>query len=274
MKTDAIVFPNFSPVAFNIGPLQIKWYSLAYIFGVLFALFYTKYLNSKLKKPVFMNDKAFDDVLLWAVFGIIIGGRLGYIVFYDYKMIFHDFMQVFRIWHGGMSFHGGMIGLCVGLWYFCRKQEMSFIGLTDLVSCSVPVGLFFGRMANFINGELYGRVTNVPWAIIFPKVDNHPRHPSQIYEALLEGVLLFAILNILFLCKGVRERVGTLSGAFLLLYAIFRIFVELFRKPDFYVLGKISQGQLLCIPMILLGILMICLAKPAERVREREGESK
>lgn len=261
MVITAIVFPNFDPVAFYIGPLMVRWYSLAYIAGILLALWVMKLLNTRLVPPAFYDEDKFDDIIIWGVLGIIIGGRLGYVLFYDLMFVKYDYLRALRIWEGGMSFHGGIIGVAISLWLFCRKRTLNFLRIADLISCGAPIGLFLGRIANFINGELYGRPTNASWGIIFPYVDMQPRHPSQLYEAILEGMLLFIIMWFCFACQQIRQKEGTLSGIFLVCYSIMRMAVEhYYREPDTHigmVGGMISMGEILSLPMLFIGIWLI-----------------
>ncbi len=249
------------PVLLQLGPVAIRWYSLSYIAGILLGWWYAGYLNKK--PPVVFSKKAYDDVLVWVILGIIIGGRLGYILFYNLPHYLQNPAEMLAVWQGGMSFHGGMIGLVTALYFFSRKHKTRFFALTDVVSCVVPIGLGLGRLANFINGELYGRAADVPWAVIFPRGGEIPRHPSQIYESLLEGALLFLILFIVANFTKAREKEGLISGMFLCLYGIFRAFAEFFREPDSqlgFIFGPLTMGQLLCVPMVLLGIGLIIWA--------------
>jgi len=257
----AIPFPMIDPVLLQLGPVAIRWYSLSYIAGILLGWWYAGYLNKK--PPIVFSKKAYDDVVVWIILGIILGGRLGYILFYNLPHYLESPAEMLAVWQGGMSFHGGMIGLVTAMYIFSRKHNMRFLALVDIVSCVAPIGIFLGRIANFINGELYGRTTDVPWAVIFPRGGDLPRHPSQIYEALLEGLAILLILFIVANFTKARQKEGMLSGMFLVFYGIFRCFVEFFREPDAqlgFIFGGITMGQLLCIPMILLGIGLIVRA--------------
>ncbi len=256
-----IVLPLIDPIAFQLGPIVIRWYSLAYIAGILFTLFLLKKTNDKDK---FLTQKAYDDWLLWAVLSILIGGRVGYVLFYNFSYFCDHFFEIFAIWNGGMSFHGGLIGAIIGMWFFSKKYKINFLQLTDVLAIAVPVGLFFGRLANFANMELYGRVSDSNFGIIFPNAGDLPRHPSQLYEAALEGILLFVILFSLNHFTKIRQFHGRLSGLFLSFYGCFRIIIENFREPDSqigFLFSGITMGQLLSVPFILLGIFLFFSAK-------------
>ena len=244
---------NFDPVAFNLFAIEIRWYSLAYIFGILFGWIYSKKLLIKDQNII----KVFDDFVTYLIIGIILGGRLGYILFYNIKYYLNNLLEIFFIWEGGMSFHGGLIGVIISTYIFGKKYEINKFLLLDYISITAPIGIFLGRLANFINGELVGKMTNVSWGVIFPNVDNNFRHPSQIYEAFLEGIVLFLIMNVFFFWK--KYRPGICSFMFLIFYGTFRIIAEFFREPDShigYVVGEISMGMVLSIIMILAGILL------------------
>jgi phosphatidylglycerol:prolipoprotein diacylglycerol transferase len=252
-----ITLPNLDPVAFAIGPLAIRWYSLAYIFGILFTLFYLKKCN---KKENIMSQEAYDEWLTWAVLSILLGGRLGYVLFYNPFYFLSNPLEILAFWHGGMSFHGGLIGAIFGMFLFARKYKINFLKLTDVLAVAAPFGLFCGRIANFINMELYGRVTNGNYGVIFPGAGDLPRHPSQLYEAALEGFLSFLILFFLYQFTNLKNRVGTLSGLFLTLYGSFRILIENFREPDAqigFLFYNITMGQFLSLPIILFGLFVI-----------------
>lgn len=254
----SLIFPAIDPVLVSIGPFAIRWYALSYIAGIFLGISYLQYLNKK-DTPVF-TVKALDDLLIYAVLGILLGGRLGYVLFYNTGYYFHDPLEALKLWHGGMSFHGGLMGLVTAVYILCRKQHISFIRAADLIACVAPIGLALGRIANFINGELYGRVTDVPWGMVFPHGGSNPRHPSQLYESALEGFMLFSLLSYLALCTGARKKPGMLLGVFLLGYAASRSFIENFREPDpqlGFLLGSVTMGQLLSAPMIIIGIILI-----------------
>ncbi len=252
-----VTLPEFDPVALAIGPLEIRWYSLAYIAGILFTLFWLKTCN---KKNKFLSEQAYDDWLTWAILSIVLGGRFGYVFFYNAGYFLQNPLEIFAFWHGGMSFHGGLLGAIFGMWLYAKKYKINFLQLTDCLAVAAPVGLFFGRVANFINLELYGRVTNSNFGFIFPNAGDLPRHPSQLYEAFLEGILLFAILFSLQHFTKISKQTGKLSGIFLALYGSFRIIIENFREPDEqvgFLLDKITLGQLLSLPLIMAGIFLI-----------------
>ena len=251
-----IILPEIDPIALSLGPIAIRWYSLAYIAGILFTLFWLKKLN---QKDNFLSQKAYDDWLVWAVLSIILGGRLGYVFFYNSSYFLENPLEIFAFWQGGMSFHGGLLGSIFGMWLFAKKYKVNFLQLTDALSIAAPVGLFFGRLANFVNMELYGRVSGSNFGIIFPNAGDLPRHPSQLYEAALEGILLFLILFSLNNFTKIRQVKGCLSGLFLVFYGSFRILIENFREPDTqigFLFDNVTMGQLLSLPLILLGIFL------------------
>lgn len=256
-------FPDIDPVIISIGPIDIYWYSLAYVAGILIGWYYC----DQLIRRNYANDitsKNLDDFISWLVISIIIGGRLGYVLFYDPSRYFSAPLEILKTYKGGMSFHGGMIGVIIACFVFCKKNRLSFFSLIDLLAVATPIALFLGRIANFINGELYGRVTNVPWAIIFPYSDMMPRHPSQLYEAFFEGIVLFLILSYQAICKLSLKHHGLITGYFLSFYSIFRIMVEFIREPDEklgYFAQYFTMGQLLSIPMLLIGIVFILKVK-------------
>lgn len=264
-------FPEIDPVAFQWGWFIVRWYSLAYIFGLLGAWGLARKM-SRVSGSQWTVLKI-DDFVLWATVGIILGGRLGYVLFYNFAYYMEHPMQILSIWQGGMSFHGGLIGVIIASVLFAQKKEIPLFSMTDIVVCVAPIGLFLGRLANFINGELYGRITQqVPWAVIFPEGGSLPRHPSQIYEALTEGLLLFIILNILWwFVPKYRERRGFLTGLFLVLYALFRFGLEFCREPDAhlgFLFRNLTMGQLLCVPMLLFGIVIILKGSPLYQIRK------
>lgn len=244
---------NFDPVAFVILSIEIRWYSLSYIFGIFFGWLYVK--KFLIRDTSYL--KLFDELLSYIIIGIIIGGRVGYVIFYNLEYYLNNIIEIFYVWNGGMSFHGGLLGIIIGTIIFSKKNNFDKLVLLDVVSCVAPVGIFFGRLANFINAELYGKPTDVPWAVIFPLIDNQGRHPSQIYEALLEGALLFFILNLII--KKTSYKKGICAAIFLIFYSISRIISEFFREPDIqvgYIFNYISMGSLLSFFMFGLGILM------------------
>jgi phosphatidylglycerol:prolipoprotein diacylglycerol transferase len=256
----ALTYPDLDPVAIKLGPLAIRWYGLAYITGLVLGWRYTVWLarqkrfNGPDSRPTATD---LDDFLFWAMAGVLIGGRLGIVLFYKPHEYFADPLSILKIWEGGMSFHGGMLGVVVALILFTRRRHIPLFHISDLVACAAPIGLFFGRLANFVNGELWGRVTDSPLGMVFPTGGPEPRHPSQLYEAASEGLILFAILGILAQQPAIRRRDGLLTGLFLIGYSIARSTCELFREPDSYlgfIVGGISMGQILSFPMLLAGV--------------------
>ena len=251
-------FPKIDPVIVHLGPLAIRWYSLAYIAGIVGGWFYVKWLNVKLARGI--TEKAIEDLVFYIIIGVVLGGRLGYVFIYQPDHYFEHPAEIFMLWRGGMSFHGGLLGVISATIYVCRKHKINFFNLMDLIACATPIGLFFGRLANFVNGELFGRVTGVPWGMVFPNGGDLPRHPSQLYEATLEGLLLFIILFISARYTRLANKVGALSGIFMLGYAIARETCEHFREPDEqlgYFFSFITMGQILSLPMILIGLYLI-----------------
>lgn len=254
----ALDFPNIDPVALAVGPLVIRWYALAYIAGFLLGWWYAlRRVQGSEGRP---NKEDIDDFISWAIIGVILGGRFGYTMFYNFDYYAAHPMDILKVWQGGMAFHGGAIGVIIAIIAFSKIKNVPFLKLTDLVSCAVPIGLFFGRIANFINAELYGRVSDVPWAFVFPGGGGQPRHPSQLYEAILEGAVLFLVLHLLARSSFGKSRPGLVSGVFLIGYGVFRSFIELFREPDAhigFVFAELSMGQLLSFPMIALGVAVV-----------------
>ena len=258
-------FPNFDPVIFHIGPLAIRWYALAYVAGILLGWRYAVGLIRKTRlwggqTPV-VNAEQIDDLILWITLGIIVGGRIGYILFYAPNLIWKDPLEIFQVWKGGMSFHGGFLGVITAIVLFARGNRIDMLKLGDIVAPAVPIGLFFGRIANFINGELWGKPTSVPWAIQFPAAGIEYRHPSQIYEALLEGLVLFFILRFATHRQLWLQRRGAVCGLFMIGYGVFRIALEGVREPDRQMMpflrDVISMGTLLSIPMLLIGLWLV-----------------
>ncbi len=255
-------FPNIDPVAFSVGPFVIRWYALAYLTGFLAGWQYCMGLAGldDDKRP---SREDIDDFLPWAIGGVILGGRLGYVLFYQFEYYAEHPLSALKIWQGGMSFHGGALGVILALIWFSFVRRIEFLRLADIVCAAVPIGLFFGRIANFINGELFGRVTSSSWGMVFPRGGEFPRHPSQLYEAALEGAVLFVILLVLVRLKAVRDRPGIVAGAFLAGYGVFRAVVELFREPDAhigFIGGALTMGQILSTPMIVVGGAIIMFA--------------
>jgi phosphatidylglycerol:prolipoprotein diacylglycerol transferase len=252
-------FPAIDPVLFEIGPFAVRWYGLAYLVGFVAGWRYAIRLARRVPdlKP---TDRDVDDFLVWAVVGTVIGGRLGYVLFYQPGVAAADPLSVIRIWEGGMSFHGGLAGVAVAMIVFARARAAEPLALSDLIAAAAPIGLFFGRIANYINAELYGRPTDVPWGVIFPTGGPLPRHPSQLYEAALEGLLLFVVLFVLTRRQSIMRRPGILTGVFVTGYGLSRFMVEFFREPDpqlGYLVFGTTMGQLLSLPMIVAGAGLI-----------------
>ena len=253
-----IAFPAIDPIALQLGPLAIRWYALAYIAGILLGWRYASWLAGR--RGAAIPPQAFDDFVMWATLGIILGGRLGYVFFYKPFYFLANPAEIIMVWQGGMAFHGGLLGVVAATWWFTRRRGLSFLSLADLVCAAAPIGLFFGRVANFINGELWGRPSEVAWAMVFPHAGQLPRHPSQLYEAALEGLLLFAALAALARRDALLARPGLLSGVFFLGYGLTRSAAEFFREPDAhlgFLMGGATMGQILSIPMILFGVALI-----------------
>jgi phosphatidylglycerol:prolipoprotein diacylglycerol transferase len=268
MLAEAGSYLNYSelgldPVALDLGFFQLRWYSLAYLAGILIGYWYLTKLVDAPGAP--MARRHADDMIFYATLGIILGGRIGYILFYQPSLM-NNPLDMFKVWEGGMSLHGGALGTIVSIFIFSRVHKLQFLRICDYIACCIPFGLFFGRLANFVNGELWGRATDVPWAMIFPTGDGVPRHPSQLYEAGLEGLLLFAILWLLFWKSQARYKPGLLMGTTAIVYGASRFFVEFFRQPDAQLLDfaqrtGLSMGQWLTIPMILIGLYLVLTAK-------------
>jgi phosphatidylglycerol:prolipoprotein diacylglycerol transferase len=265
-------YPQIDPIAFSLGPLAIHWYGLAYVVGILLGWAYARRLVNQ--GQLWRADTApmtvanLDDFIVWVALGIVLGGRIGYILFYDLQAVIENPIRAIEIWNGGMSFHGGLIGTTVAMILFARRSKTPVWSLFDIVSAVVPIGLFFGRIANFINGELWGRISGVAWAMIFPTGGPFTRHPSQLYEAGLEGIILFLVLAAMTYWVKALKIPGTVTGVFVIGYALSRIFVEFFREPDAqlgYLLGTnwLTMGMVLSSPMILLGIWAIFRARHA-----------
>lgn len=250
---------SIDPVLLQIGPLAVRWYAIAYIAGIVLGYMYIARINTH-TAPTLLNKKALDDIMLYAVLGIIAGGRLGYVLFYNAPYFAEHPGDIIAIWQGGMSFHGGLIGVTLAFYVFARRYNIPFLSLMDRIACAAPIGLFFGRLANFINGELYGRASDVAWAVQFPNGGPITRHPSQLYEAALEGIVLFVLIYVLWYHTILRRKQGAIAGVFLIGYAASRIFIEFFREPDAqlgFLWGGATMGQLLCIPMALLGAYLL-----------------
>ena len=262
-----LIYPRIDPVLIAIGPIAIRWYALAYIGSLLLAWRILRRLV-RLSPPV-ATELQVDDFLTWATLGVVIGGRLGYVLFYQPSQYLADPLSALMVWNGGMSFHGGALGVLVAIVLYCWRRGISMLGFGDRLVVVAPIGLFLGRLANFINGELWGRTTDVPWAMVFPGAGPDPRHPSQLYQAGMEGLLLGLLLATLCALPGVRARFGTLSGAFLIGYGVARSIGELFRQPDpflGFLYEGVTMGQLLSVPMVLGGLWLIIRARPLPRV--------
>jgi phosphatidylglycerol:prolipoprotein diacylglycerol transferase len=277
MPISVIPFPNIDPVLFTIpigpftvgsltiGPFAVRWYALAYIFGILLGWVYGRALIHNERNwggPAPLTLLDFDDFILWVTFGIILGGRLGYVLFYNLPLYIEQPWQIFVVWEGGMSFHGGFLGCVIAVMAFATLRKIPILSLGDIVCAVAPIGLLLGRLANFINGELWGRVTDVPWAMIFPRGGPFPRHPSQLYEAGLEGLVLLVVLGLM-VRAGALRRPGLVLGAFAAGYAVVRSFCELFREPDAqlgFLWGGATMGMLLSIPLFIAGVLLIGFA--------------
>ncbi|ENC6422383.1 prolipoprotein diacylglyceryl transferase [Aeromonas veronii] len=252
------VFSQIDPVAFSLGPLSVRWYGLMYLFGFAFAMWLAGRRADAPNSGWTRNEVS--DLLFYGFLGVILGGRVGYVLFYNFDLFLADPTYLFKIWTGGMSFHGGLIGVITAMIWFAHKTKRHFFTVADFVAPLIPFGLGVGRIGNFLNGELWGRVTDVPWAIIFPEAGPEPRHPSQLYQFALEGVVLFIILNLFWRKNPPR---GAISGMFLLFYGLFRFLVEFVRQPDSQLglyFQEISMGQILSTPMIIAGALMIWAA--------------
>ena len=261
---------DLNPILIDFGFFEVRWYSLAYIFGILIGWWAAKkIIKFKIQNKTFEFDSAiFDDLISYIVISIIIGGRLGYIIFYNLPYYISNPIDIFKIWQGGMSFHGALMGVVLSIFVFSKKVKINSFIFLDLIACVAPIGIFFGRIANFINGELYGKPANLFWSVIFPKVDEVPRHPSQLYEATLEGLILFIILLGIIFKKTIKT--GIVSALFMILYGLFRIISEQFREPDIqigYLFSLFSMGSVLSFFMILIGLFLLWKAKNNEFVK-------
>lgn len=267
MELLLIPFPEIHPVALELGPIQLRWYGLAYMFGILFAWLYMRHLvasNRLWGGKSGIKPDHIDDLLIWVTLAIIIGGRLGHVLFYNPAYYAANPLEIFMPWKGGMSFHGGLLASIFVIYLFAKKYDIRVLSLLDVAAAAQPIGQLLGRVANFINGELWGRQTDVPWAMIFPGAGDIPRHPSQLYEAALEGILLFLILRYLTHSKLALQSPGLVGGVFIFGYGVSRIFVEFFREPveGFGVMiGFLTPGMLYSLPMVLIGIYFIQRAR-------------
>lgn len=266
-----INYPNIDPIALSIGPLSVRWYGITYLLGLAVAWLLGSYRINKFKhnkhyEQFFRNftQLEFSDLLLYTAFGLLLGGRLGYMLFYKTSILLTAPWDIFKIWQGGMSFHGGLIGAVIGILVFCKQYKIQFFELADFLAPLAPPAFLFGRIGNFINGELWGRLSDVPWAMIFPHADNLPRHPTQLYEGMLEGLTLFLILWFFTNNPDKRRPTMSVSGLFLICYGLFRCFVEYFREPDqhlgYIAFNWLTMGQILSIPMIIFGIILFISA--------------
>jgi phosphatidylglycerol:prolipoprotein diacylglycerol transferase len=267
-----IPYPAVDPVLVSVGPFAIRWYALAYIVALILGWQYCAALARRwqARGTAVATAKDLDDFLVWATIGVVLGGRTGYVLFYNFAYYLQHPAQILELWHGGMSFHGGAAGVTIAIILFCRQRHLRLLRFADLIVSAVPIGLFLGRIANFINGELWGRPTDVPWAMIFPTGGPVPRHPSQLYEASLEGLALFLILFFLQRSDAVRTRPGIVTGAFLMGYGAFRIVAEFFREPDVqlgFLFGGVTMGQILSVPLVLAGLFLVFYARGREPVR-------
>jgi phosphatidylglycerol:prolipoprotein diacylglycerol transferase len=268
-----IPYPAIDPILISIGPLAIRWYAIAYIVGIIVGWIYARAIVASERLwggPAPFTALDFDDFVIWITLGIILGGRTGYVLFYNFPFFASHPIQILELWTGGMSFHGGVAGCVVAIVLFAWSRRIPVLSLADVIAAVAPIGLFLGRIANFINGELWGRPTDVPWAMIFPNAGPLPRHPSQLYEAGLEGVVLFLVLAAL-LRMGALRRPGVVTGAFALGYGIARIIGELFREPDVqlgFLWNGLTMGMLLSIPLMLAGIAMLAFALTREPIRK------
>ena len=266
-----MIVHNFDPVFIDLGMFQIRWYSIAYIAGIILGWMYAiKIIKEIARKHNFTPFKPadFDDLIIYLILGIILGGRLGYVIFYNFEYYSKNLFEILKLWEGGMSFHGGLLGVIIATIIFSKIKRINFFYFTDIIACVAPVGLFFGRIANFINGELFGKISNLPWAVVFPDSGNISRHPSQIYEAILEGIILFILINFFALKKQLLLKTGYVSALFLIFYSIGRIIGENFREPDRhlgYFFNYFSMGVILSSVTFLVGFLLILLIKNNEQ---------
>ena len=257
-----MIIHNLDPIFIDLGFIQVRWYSLSYIAGIIIGLIYAKKIITSLGKKNFnynLKPAVMDNLISYLIIGIILGGRLGYVLFYNLSYFINNPIKIFYIWEGGMSFHGGIIGTAIFIFLFCRKNNIDLFLISDIIACAAPIGIFFGRLANFINGELYGKITNLPWGVIFPSTGGYPRHPSQIYEAALEGLLLFLVMYFVFIKKKWIFKTGIATSFFLIFYSIFRLISEYFREPDpqlGYIFYSFSLGSILSIITFLIGLII------------------
>ena len=266
-----MIVHNFDPVFIDLGLFQIRWYSIAYIVGIILSWIYAikiikKMANEHNFTPIKQTD--FDDLIIYLIIGIILGGRLGYVIFYNFEYYSNNPFEILKLWEGGMSFHGGLLGVIITTIIFSKIQEINFFYFSDIICCVAPIGLFLGRVANFINGELFGKISTLPWAVVFPNGGNIARHPSQIYEAILEGIILFILINFFALKKQLLLKPGYVSSLFLIFYSIARIIGENFREPDVhlgYFFNYFSMGVMLSFATFITGCFIIFLIKNNEQ---------
>jgi phosphatidylglycerol---prolipoprotein diacylglyceryl transferase len=272
MPLYVIPFPAFDPVLISFGPIAVRWYALAYIVGILLGWLYARAIirrNELWGSPPPMTVADYDDFVLWVTLGIIAGGRLGYVLFYNPSYFVAHPVEILQLWKGGMSFHGGFLGCVLAVVLFARRYKLSILSLGDITCAAGTIGIFLGRIANFINGELWGRPSDVPWAMVFPSGGALPRHPSQLYEAVLEGLVLFVVLNAM-IRRGALKRPGLILGAFSFGYGVARTICEHFREPDpqlGFLWGGLTMGMLLSLPLILAGIILMAVAIQREGAR-------
>ena len=267
-----MIVHNFDPIIIDLGLFQVRWYSVAYILGIVLGWIYAiriiKFTEQSKYNFISITRSQFDDLIIYLIIGIIVGGRLGYVIFYNFGYYSQNLDEILKLWKGGMSFHGGLLGVIIAIYIFSKNKKTDFFKFTDIVSCVAPIGIFLGRIANFINGELYGKISTVPWAVIFPNGGNISRHPSQIYEAILEGIVLFILINFFALKKQLLLKAGYVSGLFLIFYSIARIIGENFREPDIhlgYFFNYFSMGVILSSITFLAGCFIIFFIKNNEQ---------
>jgi phosphatidylglycerol:prolipoprotein diacylglycerol transferase len=257
-------FPSIDPVAISIGPLSVHWYALAYLAGFLLGWRIARYVCRLDGNKIKPTETDMDDFMTWVILGVLLGGRLGYVLFYNFEQYIAEPLNVFKLWQGGMSFHGGLIGVLTAVFSYAVVKKIPVLRLADVAAVAAPIGFFFGRIANFVNGELFGRVTDAPWGMVFPRGGPEPRHPSQLYEAFFEGAVLFLIVMVLARRPNIRRHPGIIGAAFLFFYGIFRFGIEAVREPDVQLglfFDMISMGQILCLPMIFGGIGLFLYAR-------------
>tara|TARA_Y100000590_G_scaffold465344_1_gene637384 strand:+ start:2043 stop:2852 length:810 start_codon:yes stop_codon:yes gene_type:complete len=267
-----MIIHNFDPILIDLGFFQLRWYSLAYILGIILGWVYAIKIIKKTENITInfesIKKSDFDDLIIYLVLGIILGGRLGYVIFYNLEYYSQNLLEIFKLWQGGMSFHGGLLGIIIAVLIFSKNRNTNFFKYSDIIACVAPIGLCLGRIANFINGELFGKASTLPWSIVFPNGGNIARHPSQIYEAILEGIVLFIIINFFALKKKLLFRTGYISGLFLIFYSIARIFSENFREPDAHlelIFNYFSMGTALSLLTLISGLSIITLVKKNEQ---------